>query len=388
MAYLKPTDDESRRILAALLKVDTCQPEGREGDILPLIRSFLPKTCVFRVIDHGGGRQSLTAEIPGRRQTGALVFLGHVDTVSCGNPKDWQYEPHSAYSADGLMYGRGAADMKGGIAAMIMTAARLADSGAQPEVPIRFCFTADEEKGGLGVLAMKQEGLFDDAAAMIVCEPSDNMISFCEKGALWLHLDIWGVASHASRPYLGRNAVEYGMWFVKKLREKAEDGRVHPILGSTTMAVTRFQGGTMTNVVPAEAFLEIDIRTIPGTSHQVLTETAEQLCRDMQAGYSNVGARLTVINDRAAIECPYDGDFRNRAAASARACGLSLEKRGHYFFTDASLVIPDLPVPFVIAGPGDDKKAHIINECIAVSSVTRFAEFYLDFAKKNAFGRP
>ena len=51
-------------------------------------------------------------------------------------------------------------------------------------------------------------------------------------------------------------------------------------------------------------------------------------------------------------------------------------------------MIPDLPVPFVIAGPGDDKKAHIINECIAVSSVTRFAEFYLDFAKKNAFGRP
>ena len=385
MKWEKVTDEESKEILTRLVRVDTCQPEGNEARIISLITSLLSDALECHEVTCGLGRSSLAAKLPGKTDKGGIAFLGHVDTVACGDKKDWKFDPHEAKCVDGVLYGRGSADMKGGVAAMILAANRLAAMDEKPERPIYFCFTADEESGGLGVTSLEKQGWFDDIDEMIVCEPSDDRISFCEKGALWLRLQIWGVASHASQPYLGRNAVEYGIWFARKLRETVLDGRVHPILGSTTMAVTKFHGGNMTNIVPAEASLEIDIRTIPETSHDEILRAAEQLCQDMQRSYSNVAAELTVINNRPAIECDPASAFRGKIAAAAEESGLSMEKQGHHFFTDASLVLPKHPIPFVIAGPGDDKQAHVLNENITLSSVTRFAEFYLRYLRKNWF---
>ena len=385
MEWKKVTDEESKEILTQLVRTDTCQPEGNETQIISLIESLLPDRLECHVVHCGAGRASLVAKLPGKTDKGGVAFLGHVDTVACGDKKDWKYDPHEAKCIDGVLYGRGSADMKGGDAAMILAAKRLAAMEEKPERPVYFCFTADEESAGLGVTSLEKQGWFDEIDEMIVCEPSDEKISFCEKGALWLRLEIWGVASHASRPYLGRNAVEYGIWFTQKLRETVQDGRVHPILGSTTMAVTRFHGGNMTNIVPAEASLEIDIRTIPGTSHDEILRTARQLCQDMQRSYSNVAAKLTIINNRPAIECDPESRFREKIASAAEESGLCMEKRGHYFFTDASLVLPKHPIPFVIAGPGDDKQAHVLNENITLGSVTRFAEFYLHYLQKYWF---
>lgn len=385
MEFQNITDEESLRVLEKLVRCDTCQPEGNEERIIKLIDGMLPDALERKIISCGKNRASLVAKLPGKTDRGGLAFLGHVDTVACGDVADWKYDPHAATCVDGVLYGRGAADMKGGDTAMILAARELAAKDERPEKPIYFCFTADEESGGAGILSMEEQGLFDELDEMIVCEPSDEKISFCEKGALWLRLKIRGVASHASRPHLGRNAVEYGIWFVQKLREKILETKQHPILGNTTMAVTKFHGGNMTNIVPAEASLEVDIRTIPGVSHQELCQTAETLCRNMQTAYSNVTTELTVLNNRPAIECDVQSAFREKIADAARESGLDMQKRGHQFFTDASLVLPKHNIPFVIAGPGDDKQAHVANENIPISSVTRFAKFYARYLEQNYF---
>lgn len=385
MEYQSITDEASARILKELVQCDTCQPEGNEARIIKLIGAMLPEKLEKKIIPCGENRASLVAKLPGKVDKGGLAFLGHVDTVACGDAADWKYDPHAGACIDGVLYGRGAADMKGGDTAMILAARELAAQEEKPERPIYFCFTADEESGGAGILSMERQGIFDDLDEMIVCEPSDEKISFCEKGALWLRLKIRGVASHASRPHLGRNAVEYGMWFVQKLREKILETKQHPILGSTTMAVTKFHGGNMTNIVPAEASLEVDIRTIPGVSHRELCQAAEALCQNMQTAYSNVTTELTVLNNRPAIECSETGSFREKIARAARESGLDMQKRGHQFFTDASLVLPEHDIPFVIAGPGDDKQAHVANESIPIRSVTRFAEFYVRYLRQNYF---
>ena len=380
--YKDISDEQSKEILEKLIRVDTCQPEGHEEDIIPLIMSLLPEGLECTVVKSAPGRDSLVAKLDGREEKGGIAFLGHVDTVACGNADDWKYGPFDAVCEDGVLFGRGASDMKGGVAAMIMTAKHLAALPEKPLRPVYFCFTADEESGGLGVSSLDKALFFDGLDEMIVCEPSGEKVSFCEKGALWLRLDIRGVSSHASRPDLGCNAVEFGADFISRFREYIDGADVHPVLGSTTAAVTKFHGGQMTNIVPSEAYLEMDIRTVPGVSHEKLFEAAGDICRELQKKYSGAFFELSVLNDRPAIECAAGSPFREAITETAAKCGLDMTLRGHFFFTDASLVIPKHGIPFVIAGPGDDRQAHIINESIEIGSIRRFCEFYLEYLSK------
>lgn len=382
---MKPAIEECKEILSQLVQTDTCQPDGNEADIIKLIRKLLPEGIECKEIDHGKNRSSLVAKIEGKRESGGIAFLGHVDTVACNDIQNWKYDPHEARVEGDMLYGRGSADMKGGVTAMIMTARRMAEVGKKPESPVWFCFTADEENNGIGVKSIVEAGYLDNVDEMVICEPSDEKVSFCEKGALWMRLDVWGVASHASRPELGRNAVEYAIWFAQKMAERVLDGRIHKIMGRTSVSVTNLHGGVMTNIIPSEAYVELDIRTIPGTSHEVIIETARNLCEEMQSRYSNILVKLNILNNRPAIECDKKSTFRERIIETAQESGLSTESRGHYFYTDASQVIPIRDIPFVIAGPGDDTMAHRVNECISLESVSRFTDFYMNYLKKYFF---
>lgn len=382
---MKQAIEECKEILSQLVQTNTCQPAGNESDIIQLIRKLLPEKIKCKEIDHGKNRSSLVAKIEGKHETGGIAFLGHIDTVACDDIQNWKYDPHEAKIEGDILYGRGAADMKGGVTAMIMTAKRLAEIGEKPDTPVLFCFTADEESNGIGVKSIVEAGFLDTVDEMIICEPSDEKVSFCEKGALWMRLDVWGVASHASRPDLGRNAVEYAIWFAQKMAERVLDGKIHKIMGRTSVSVTNLHGGVMTNIIPSEAYVELDIRTIPGTSHETIIETAQNLCDEMQSKYSNIVVKLSILNNRPAIECDKKSTFRERVFETAQESGLSAASRGHYFYTDASQVIPVRNIPFVIAGPGDDAMAHRANEWVSLQSVLRFSDFYMNYLKKYLY---
>ena len=379
---MRPTNEECGEILSSLVRINTCQPEGNEAVILSLICSLLPETMEIYEIDHGNGRASLAAKIKGKSDKGGLGFLGHVDTVACGDMAGWTYDPHEAKIVDGILYGRGAADMKGGDTAMILTARQLAASGKTPEKPIWFFFAADEENAGVGVHAMLKKGWMDDLDGLIVCEPTGEYVGFCEKGTLWIRLEIKGVASHGSRPKLGRNAVEFGMQFAQELKARALDGRQHEILGETSMPVTKLHGGIMTNIIPEEAFLEMDIRTIPGTSHEAILSEAEAICEELkkEAEFEGVTTEMHILNNMPAIECETESSFRADICRAAAAQGIGTENKGLFYYTDAARVIPVRDMPFVIAGPGEDTMAHVTNECVELESVARFTGFYVDYA--------
>lgn len=375
--------DDCRDILSQLVRVNSCQPEGNEKDVVNLLTKILSPKLTLKVIDHGNNRASLVAELEGLDKTPGIALLGHIDTVACKDLKNWDNDPHEAKVIDNILYGRGSADMKGGVAAMVLAANHLVSIPQKPRRSLLFCFTADEEAGGLGACSLVEGKYLNDVESIIICEASDDKVSFCEKGALWLRLDIHGVASHASRPDLGRNAVEYAIWFIQRLKEHMQDGNMHRIMGQTTVSVTNFHGGVMTNIIPSEAFVELDIRTIPGVSHDDIVHTAEQLCNEMQSKYSHVHAEIQVLNDRPALECDPRSQFHQDVVSMAKSCEIGTEGKGHFFYTDASQVIPHLNIPFVIAGPGDDAMAHKANECIDLHSVSKFASFYTRFLTKH-----
>lgn len=271
--------------------------------------------------------------------------------------------------------------MKGGLVAMIQAALSVLGQGGQLERDLWLCFTADEEAHGAGALAFAQNGWLRGIGGLIVAEPSGEAIGLCEKGALWLRVKAVGALAHGSRPEIGINGVEKLMEFERLLREKVPVKEAHPSLNKTTMAVTKLNGGIMTNVIPANAEMEIDMRTLPTVSHDELLQTARDICGRMMAQCPGLKLELEVLNNRPAVEVPEGDPFVSIVKAGCEGAGIEPCCKGLYFYTDASQVVPALGCPFVIFGPGEDTMAHQIDEKIDVGSIVRVAEAYLSIIK-------
>lgn len=372
----KTSQEECREVLEKIVRVNTCQPEGNEAALVEVLIGMLPESVVYTRIGHTSGRESLVVKMEGESQEGGIAFIGHLDTVACGDPDQWSYPPHKAVVKDGILYGRGSSDMKGGDAAMIATMQWLASRRIKLKNPVYFCFTADEESAGIGIQAIVEGRYIDSVDEIVICEPSGERIGICEKGALWLELDVRGIASHASRPDLGVNAIEYAVEFSRRLKDYIKGGPDHPILGASTVSITNFHGGIMTNIIPSHAEMELDIRTVPGISHDEIIIAAQDICGNMMEEHPSVRLDMQVLNNRPALSTPPESKFVKRMMETAEKAGISSEPKGLFFYTDASQLIPKRPVPFVIAGPGDDALAHCANEHISLASVARYTELY------------
>ena len=161
------------------------------------------------------------------------------------------------------------------------------------------------------------------------------------------------------------------------LSEKPE----HPLLGRATASVTKLEGGILTNMIPASSELEMDIRTVPGILHEELREAVQGVVQKVKTMYKGVEIRVDVLNDRPAVGTEKTDPHVERILKLAGELGICEIPRGTHFYTDASQIIPILKAPFVIAGPGDDKLAHCIDEHVELRSVIRFAKFYESYVR-------
>jgi len=372
------------KLLSQLIEINTCQPAGNEARLVDFIEARYQNTSAQCTrLDHGHNRASLVVKLPGQSDTGTVAFVGHLDTVSCGDLNQWHSPPFAATVKDGVLFGRGASDMKGGVAAMLLALDHFINSHPNLQNTVLFCFTADEEKDGIGARALSQSGLLKDVAEMFVCEPSRESIGLCEKGALWVRVTASGVSCHASRPKLGVNAIEALIAFAAKARGTLDFSQDHPYLGKTSLSVTMLQGGTMTNIIPAAAFIELDIRTLPDVSHENLQSQFAEICRQLEREMPPLVLNLEIINNRPPLGIEESHEFVLKIDACAEKRSIRLAKRGLFFYTDASQLVPPLDIPFVILGPGDDREAHKANEQIQLESVARFARLYAGYIQDH-----
>ncbi len=369
-------------LLQTLVRTDTCQPAGNEEALCHAIAALFPDTVEKTLIPHQAGRASLAIRIPGKESRGGLAFMGHLDTVSCGDPSLWSCDPLAAQRKGDLIYGRGTADMKGGLVCMIQAALHLLESGKPLAHDLWLCFTADEEANGTGALAFAGNGWLKNIRALVVAEPSNEEIGLCEKGALWLRIKAIGALAHGSRPEIGINAVEKLMEFERAFRAQVPVDEIHPVLDRTTMAVTQLHGGIMTNVIPANGEMEIDMRTLPTVDHDQLLHTAKAICDQMMAQCPGLKLEIQVLNNRPAVEVAEEDPFVDIIKESCAQAGIQPHCKGLYFYTDASQVVPALGCPFVIFGPGADTMAHQIDERIDVHSMERVAKAYYHAMEK------
>jgi acetylornithine deacetylase/succinyl-diaminopimelate desuccinylase-like protein len=256
-AFLPPDDPRSGEARVAEFVLAAGRRAGLAGETQPV----LP----------GRDNVLLTLSPTGRRRR-RLLLAPHLDTVPA--PDEDAFTPRVT---EERMYGRGACDTKGSVAAMLCALFRVARQGARPrETEIVFAGLVDEESKQAGSRALAAQRFRADLA--IVGEPTRDQVVTAHKGDLWLRLETRGKAAHGATPALGRNAVREMAAVVQLLEGKYAAllaRRSHPLLGAPTINVGRIGGGSQPNIVPDACFIEVDRRTLPG-------ETPEGVVREIQ----------------------------------------------------------------------------------------------------------
>lgn len=375
---MKSMDEFSNvvRLTRELLHFDTINPPGREE---PCIRFLADRLASggFDIATHEfrAGRPCLVATLRGGKGKPPLCFTGHVDTVALGEAA-WIRDPFRGDIVDGKLYGRGSSDMKGGVAAFVIAALAMASLPGRT-ADIVLVITASEENGCEGAAFLASlRGALGRAGALVVAEPTANRLYVGHKGALWLELRARGVAAHGSMPDQGRNAIYPAAEAILKLRTHPLNYPADPLLGSATLNVGTFSGGTRINVVPDHAGARIDIRTVPGKrSADTVSEIRTLLGPEIA---------VDVLLDVAPVATdPRDPWVRDVGAVLHARCGKDDEPAGLPYFTDAGFLRAAMGFPpTVILGPGEPDLAHKVDEFCHVSRLVDAVDIYTDIARR------
>jgi len=312
------------------------------------------------------GRANLLARLTPPRAKRRVVLAPHMDTVGHAQMDDALFTP--GQRGDKL-FGRGACDTKGSIAAMLTALLQVANSQSRPqETEIIFAALVDEESNQSGSRALVASGFRADLA--IVGEPTCLRVITAHKGDLWLTLRTRGLAAHGSRPELGRNAVHEMARVVDWLETDYARGlkkKAHPLLGPATVNVGAIRGGTQPNIVPDACEILVDRRTIPG-------ETNAAILRDLRTRLRARGLKVEVTDDKSAAPCrPMETDARQPLVQSLLRLAQQRTPLGAHFFSDAA-VFANGGTPAVLFGPGDIAQAHTADEWISRRSLHRATE--------------
>ncbi len=330
----------------------------------------------------GHNRANLVARLKGVGNKKSLVFCGHMDTVSVGEIP-WEHEPFGAEEIDGRIYGRGSADMKGGLAALIMAMIEVSRSGITLEGDLIFAATAGEEVDCIGANTMVADGSLSDAGAMIIAEPSGGEIFVTHKGALWLEVISYGKTAHGSMPEHGINAIDNMNYFINALHDKFKfKYKEDSLLGGPTLNIATISGGVQVNVVPDMCKLQIDIRTVPGQDHQEILSDIKLILSEIEAD-SNAKFDVKVINDKVALKNKSDDQFIKLTLDTATEVSKSEYKaKGVTYCTDASIFVPSFNnnLSVIICGPGEETQAHKPNEYVETSKYIDSIRLYKEIA--------
>jgi succinyl-diaminopimelate desuccinylase len=365
---------DTAELLAALVRIDSCVPPGDEIEIARFVHGRLESAGIAATLDEfQPGRANVLARIKGQGNRPALIFSAHFDTMPPG-AQPWKHGPFAAEIADGRLYGRGAADMKSGMAAMIVAAERIAASGDALSGDLVLAFSAGESSNCLGARRFVETGALAGMGALLVSEPSSMNVLLAEKGALWLRLIAHGKAGHTSgnegMTGGGANAVDRMTDALVALRSFRFAEGEHPLLGKPSLSVGTIHGGSVVNLTPDRCEAEIDLRILPGMAPE-----------DVEAAIAaHVGKDIAVerIDFKPPVETAPDHPF---AAACLKAMGPGSKPRGASYYSDATILAPAFDLPMVIIGPGEMGMSGQTDEYCDLASLDRAADTFEAIAR-------
>jgi succinyl-diaminopimelate desuccinylase len=361
----------------ALIAAPSENPGGTEDAAAAVASSILTELGASpRTVRSAEGRPNVVGTL-GSGARPKLAWNGHLDVVPAGSLDTWMHGPWDGDIDGGNMVGRGAADMKGPIAAALAAAAAIRRAGVDLRGTLEFHLAADEEHMGLhGTKVLLEQGLLDQDAC-IVGEPNELTIGLAERGGAWFTATSFGKAAHGSQPHRGVNAITAMARFLLRLPEALLDVE-HPLVGRPTINAAMIEGGSAPNVVPDRCRVEIDRRILPGEDDpDAVRAPFDDLVADIRSTHPDVQIEVELREWTEAAEAPADSAI----AASARGAieaelGRPSVDTGFTGVTDARFYINDAHIPTIILGPGSLTVAHTANEFVPVDELAVAARIY------------
>lgn len=370
MATLSPAVELTRNLIG----FDTRNPGSDETACTEYLQQFLEQQG-FQVtkLCFQPNRPSLIARL-GKGKRPALCFAGHIDTVPLGK-NSWSHDPFGGNICNGKLFGRGAADMKGGIASMIIAACNIKKK-LLPDDDIILIIAAGEESGCQGSYHIAEHPeLMGRAGALVVTEPTCNYPLIGHKGALWLNITFRGKTAHGAMPHKGVNAVIKSAEAVLRLNAFSFDTTSHPLMGPPTVNIGYHHGGINMNSVPDRAEIGVDIRTVPGMNN-------DKIIYDIESLLPSAASVEPLVNVPPLWIEPTTPWIQEVFSVSAEISGETITPKTVNFFTDGPpLHMAYGRVPTIILGPGDPTMAHQTDEFTPVKEIDQAVVMYEKIAE-------
>ena len=361
-----------RALACALVRIDSRNPgltpgAAGEAECVALLRRVLDDWG-FRTEVHEAlpGRPNLLARVGAARAPRRLMFSGHLDVVGVDG---MTHSPFEGEVRDGRLYARGAADMKGGVAAMCAAAWRAAQEPLDGEIVV--ALTADEEYESAGTRAMLERGVRADAA--IVGEPTRLEIMPAHRGFVWIEVELSGRAAHGSRWDVGVDAIRHAGLLLSELdRVDAEElpRREHPLLGRASLHASTIAGGIGMSTYPDRCVVRLERRTLPGERGEDVIAEIERACAAVRARRPSFVAEVRLLMTQGPSDVALDAPIVHALTDALRACDEPVRVAGMSAWTDAAL-LNAAGIPAICFGPGDISLAHAAEEYIPLDEIDR-----------------
>ncbi len=331
------------------------------------------------------GRPNVIALWRGSEGHRRLLFEGHTDVVTEGDPNAWHYDPFGGEIVNNRIYGRGACDMKGGLAAAMGAIKALVDSGVHLRGDILFAALADEEGLMLGVKDFVRRGWAEKVTAAIVCEPEDNRLCIAQKGVMWVDVCTRGKMAHGAMPFTGLNPITRMARFLTAAEDLEDEYRsrygTHPYLGAPSISPTRIHApeeehGT-NNVIPGTCRATLDIRLIPGQDPDQVLDDLNNAAEKVAERYEMFTIEFTTIDARPPTETPREEPVVQALAQAFRdVTGKEPEYGGVPGSTDGTILAHWAGVPVVTCGPGNTFLPHQVDEYLDIDQLLTATRLY------------
>lgn len=346
---------------------------------------FAAQGIAARIQPVDGERVNLVAELGDPDSPAVTLWCGHMDTVPCGDRALWATDPTRPVRQGGRLYGRGASDMKSGLAAMVYALTHA--EGRVPAGRLVFLATCDEEAGGAGARAFCRSFPMERVKNILIGEPTLCTAGIAQKSCLWLRITVHGRASHGALPWQGVNAVEMGFRAAEQFRAGLS-ARRHPLLGLSTVQITRITGGIAPNVTPDRCEMWWDVRLVPGLSAEGAVGDLRRIFSALAQGAPGLSCEISVENERPAVETAPDAPFTGRLLAAMEKNNVIKRFSGSHYFTDGSILTAAAPgAACLLFGPGDPELCHKADESVSLEELTRAVCVLQDMIGSSVFGR-
>ena len=384
--------EELVRLTRELVRIDSViRPEtgGTERELVFHIAGWIRRELALEPLieEVEPGRQNIIVTLDSGVPGPCLMLEGHTDVVSEGSPESWRHDPFGAEIVDGRIYGRGACDMKAGIAVALSTVKAFRKTGVPWAGKIRLGLVCDEEGMMLGIKHFIRKGHADDVTACLVPEPEENNLCLSMKGAIRAVLRVQGRMAHGAMPLSGINPntrlariiLAFELFEAEEKERCGED----EFLGLPSVTFTVVQSPpagspAQLNVMPGESRAFIDIRTTLAQNHDTVRESLRRILRDLAASDPDFSADIDFIEDRPVVGISREEPIaRVSAEAFREITGRAPVWNGVPGATDGTFLSALKHIPCLVNGPGPRHIPHQTDEYVDIDQMEECARIYV-----------